>query len=245
MLYVTSKGVTMHCCQGMRSEELVLEESCCAILDCTGHTNYLDSSQRNLWREFIIQRKGLMEAPSQCKCMLRERQRFTDGQLPYRPYRETRHPEDPIAQKDQGCKACLEFQREISTEFHMYRDLVRSYSRRHTTRDFDRVVAFKGVINLLGEITHEKPFFSCLEKYLDLSLLWRPTKNTDEPCRIGGLWVLPSWTWTSHEIAVEYPSDTWFTSEVDWYYMNEDRRLYPVKSLKYLGNHAPLRDDFH
>jgi hypothetical protein len=54
-----------------------------------------------------------------------------------------------------------------------------------------------------------------------------------------------SWNWASHEVAVGYPNDTWFTSEVDWYYLDKDKLLYPVKSLKYLGNHAPLRDDFH
>jgi hypothetical protein len=177
VLYVTSKGVTMHCCQGMRSEELVLEESRCAALDCTAHTTYLDSSQRNLWREFIIQHKGLMESPSNCECTFRERERFAKGQLPYRPYRDSRPLDYPIAQKDQACKSCLKYQRQISTEFHMYSDLVRSYSQRKTRKEIDRVFAFEGIINLLGEMTYDKLFFGCLERYLDLSLLWRPTKE--------------------------------------------------------------------
>jgi hypothetical protein len=127
----------------------------------------------------------------------------------------------------------------------MYRDLVRSYSHRKTKKEIDRVFAFEGIINILGELTHDKLFFGCLEKYLDLSLLWRPTENRVEPCRIGELWVLPSWNCASHEVAVEYPNDMWFTSEVDWYFLDKDQLLCPVKSLKCLGNHAPLRDDFH
>lgn len=246
LLYVTSKGVVMHCCQGVRSEEIILEENACSDCDCSGHVRYFDSTQRNLWREFVTKQTSFTDGTTNrsCTCDFDERQRFVDGQLPYRIYQEIRAANVPIAQADFACKACLDFQREISSEFHTYRDLVRGYTRREMRFESDRIPAFAGIAGLLANTFGCKFLYGLPEKYFDMALLWRPRQNRVEPCRASGLENVPSWSWASHEIGAEYTGDTWMTSEVDWYYVDDDHSLQRMQSLKYSGNHAPMREDF-
>ena len=248
LLYVTSKGVSMICCQSMRSEELALEDSSCATAGCTGHTMYLDSSQRNLWREFITREIDFLKPHKRCSCIFEERRRFVEGMLPSRPHSGTARPGEPIDPRDQGCEACVDFQREISTEFHIYKDLVRGYTHRQMRYEADRVHAFDG-INRLLEVAFQRHYYHAYRydfygKYLDMQLLWRPIQNRVHPCRREHLAHVPTWSWASHEITVMYPGDTWVTSEVDWYNKNARGELLWVRSVKFLGNHAPLRDDF-
>lgn len=251
LLYVTSKGVTFRCSKGFRTEEVMLEEGLCGYEGCLDHTAYMSLSQRNLWAEYVVGiRRAAATKSSSCSCLYKKRARFVNLQLPWYVEPRTIVPIDEFCLDVLSCDDCLGFERANEAEFHTYKQLVRSYTSRQVRYASDRIPAFAGIAALLETQFATSFLYGIPEKHFDFALLWIPRHNHPTPCRKPGLEHIPSWSWASHEIAVDHSGDNWLTSEVNWFLLsrggdNTNTNLQPVRSLKRFGGSSmPLREDF-
>jgi Heterokaryon incompatibility protein (HET) len=242
LLYVTFAGTAMSCCQGITSEEMVLETDGCKEDTCRDHSVYLDSTQRNLWREFITRKQKIL-GPLVCNCGENIRELFQKG-ISYTDHPQSHLKGTYVNPKFLKCEDCQEFRQTNDLEWLMYKELVRGYTYRSIKESADRLRAFAGIAGLLEGHFDTKFLHGLPEKYLDFALTWIPHHNLTAPCRRDGLDDVPSWSWGSHDIRAEYTGDTWLTSEVDWHRVDENKNLSRVRSFKTFGTHAPLRKDF-
>lgn len=245
LLYLTSKGAIFVCKESIRTEEFVLEDGECGQSNCQDHTSYLSTAQRNFTREFRSKTPERTKGFS-CTCKFSKRSRFQRG-LPPPGYGHDRavNVDAPLDRHFIGCEDCLAFERSTEAEFHVYRDLVRSYTHRQIKFPQDRTAAFAGIVSLLEE-KYQSTFVSSIpEKFIDSALLWRAQRPRLDIASVGNeLAGVPSWSWTSRLLSVGYPGDIWLTSEVDWYLLDQQDSLRRSRSLKVMGTCIPMRDDY-
>lgn len=245
LLYVTSKGVVYHCSQGVRREEMMFEDEFCGHEGCHKHTNYMSLNKRNLWRDYIGEKNRRQAKEDACSCIHEKQSRFLAHQLPASIQSRTIAPIEKFHADSFACSHCIAFEIANETELHTYRQLVRGYTHRQVRYESDRIPAFAGIAGLLAGQYDTGFWFGIPEKHLDFALLWIPRRrNSPTPRRKAGLAHVSSWSWASHEIAIDYRGDNWMASEVDWYLLAEDGRLRPVYSLKQFGAAMPMRNDF-
>jgi hypothetical protein len=244
LLYITSTGTAMTCCQGVRYEEMVLEDDGCQDTSCKSHTIYFDSTQRNIWRELVM-RQPKDVVPGVCNCAFNVREHFKSGSCGTEIHGNSAPKNSSFDATIIACDDCRSFHKANEADWHIYKELVRGYTYRQMRYESDRIPAFAGIAGLLEREFNTPFLFGLPEKYLDLALTWIPHHNLTEPCRRSGLEDIPSWSWASHEIGAEYTGDTWLTSEVDWYRVDVNGNLRRVQSLKTIGIHIALREDFN
>lgn len=244
LLYITAKGVTYHCSQGVRTEEMAFEDRLCGKQGCNDHTTYLSLNQRNLWREYIGERSRRTMQASACTWMRDKRVRFFSHQLPVVTQPRTNTPIEKFYTQSLACHDCIAFEKANEAGFHTYKELVRGYTYWQFEYESDRIPAFAGIAGLLSGQYDKDFLYDMPEKHLDFAMLWIPRRNSSTPCRRAGLTDVPSWSWASHEIAVDHRGHNWMTSEVDWYALERGHTIRPIQSIKHFGAAMPMREDF-
>lgn len=144
-----------------------------------------------------------------------------------------------------------EFLKSISGEdtFSEYARLVRDYTKRSLTFEFDVLPAFTGIMNMLLPNSHEQAFVVGLPCFsFDRALLWYHTSPARRrqifACDYGthNHHCYPSWSWAGWVGSVDYEVDMLNAGDiksqypaVSWLFLQDDE-LVPVRGSLFMAN---------
>lgn len=143
----------------------------------------------------------------------------------------------PQPSSPQPARASLFQEDDIASQSWMWHQLVKDYSKRHLTRESDRLIAIQGLVSMLSEVRKDRYYAGLWGRTLREDVLWKaqdsrvrvrhwcdciplktshalhfkPRRRLDESEARPG--VAPSWSWASADQGVMFVSPHGYTGD--------------------------------